>query len=569
MSLEMYLEGYHNVIDSIKELKNTPNNETRIAELEKVIEENQQKIYDWKVKEGDEKQFEEYMAPFNKEITDAEKEIKELTATKEANAELRAKNTTEAEEKKKYLENIRENAKKQYEENKKSFEDEWQKGSLREEYEDLSQKLEQAKKDKEIFEKPNRTKEEQIGYEHISKKILATYNRMAQIKREFNTKKQVIENEYNEFLKEADRLDEEAGIVTKQAESQELESEQLPENENATSTPVEHTTQSEETLQPAKILRPTRSEEKTQPDETTPSTRSEETLQPAKTLRPAGTLKTTGETRTSESTNTKIKNKENKVNIEVSASGIRINGKSVDEEELNELLNEKDEQVQDSLDAVLGMTKALELNEKGDLMVIASLMVGEDMMGETVKSRLNKYYDLINNPDKKEESKMKLTYNLKNMSFVSRLLGKCKLDKDTVKEIKENAYNSRAYADIEAGILTKLSFKIKDMLDKSVQKAIESDTKKEENTAEKQKLDQEEATTEKQEHGKEEATQADKYEKMTTEFDKKVDDIFATDNKAEKFAKSMHVETKTKKEAPSSQEETTTQPSKEDKEPEL
>lgn len=31
MSLEMYLEGYHNVIESIKELKNTPNNETRIA----------------------------------------------------------------------------------------------------------------------------------------------------------------------------------------------------------------------------------------------------------------------------------------------------------------------------------------------------------------------------------------------------------------------------------------------------------------------------------------------------------------------------------------------------------
>lgn len=164
MSLEMYLEGYHNVIESIKELKNTPNNETRIAELEKVIEENQKKIYDWQVSKGDEKQFEEYMAPFNKKITDAEKEIKELTATKTANAELRAKNTTEAEEKKKYLENIRENAKKQYEENKKSFEDEWQKGSLRKEYEELSKKLEQAKKDKETFKKPNMTEEERVAY---------------------------------------------------------------------------------------------------------------------------------------------------------------------------------------------------------------------------------------------------------------------------------------------------------------------------------------------------------------------------------------------------------------------
>lgn len=249
MSLEMYLEGYHNVIESIKELKNTPNHETRIAELEKVIEENQKKIYDWQVSKGDEKQFEEYMAPFNKKITDAEKEIKELTATKTANAELRAKNTTEAEEKKKYLENIRENAKKQYEENKKSFEDEWQKGSLRKEYEELSKKLEQAKKDKETFKKPNMTEEERVAYAKSSETILATSNRMAQIRREFVNKKQVIENEYNEFLKEADRLDEEAGIVKKQDKSQRSTLEQLdqlPENENPTQTPVEPMTQAQQ-----------------------------------------------------------------------------------------------------------------------------------------------------------------------------------------------------------------------------------------------------------------------------------------------------------------------------------
>lgn len=76
MSLEMYLEEYHNVIESIKELKNTPNNETRIAELEKVIEENQKKIYDWQVSKGDEKQFEEYMAPFNKKLLMLKRKLK-------------------------------------------------------------------------------------------------------------------------------------------------------------------------------------------------------------------------------------------------------------------------------------------------------------------------------------------------------------------------------------------------------------------------------------------------------------------------------------------------------------
>lgn len=358
MSLEMYLEGYHNVIESIKELKNTPNNETRIAELEKVIEENQKKIYDWQVSKGDEKQFEEYMAPFNKEITDAEKEIKELTATKEANAELRAKNTTEAEEKKKYLENIRENAKKQYEENKKSFEDEWQKGSLREEYEDLSQELEQAKKDKEIFEKPNRTKEEQIGYERISKKILATSNRMAQIKREFNTKKQNIENEYNEFLKEADRLDEEAGIVTKQSESQELESEQLPENENPTQTPVEPVAQEEQIP-----------EEKQQVDD--------------------------------------------KLNVEVFAEEVRVNGEKVSVEDINKLCNGKHWHIiKEMLIGELGEEKVDQVIDHGDPNIIAAILISGEMNEKVAADSVNKYHEAIFNP-KAKENKMAIKYNRK------------------------------------------------------------------------------------------------------------------------------------------------------------
>ena len=319
MSLEMYLEGYHNVIESIKELKNTPNNETRIAELEKVIEENQKKIYDWQVSKGDEKQFEEYMAPFNKKITDAEKEIKELTATKEANAELRAKNTTEAEEKKKYLENIRENAKKQYEENKKSFEDEWQKGSLREEYEKLKQRLEFVKELKDQGQI-----EEKVG---ASKNIQKYTNRMAQIRREFVNKKQVIENEYNEFLKEADRLDEEAGIVKKQDKSQRSTLEQLdqlPENENPTQTPVEPMTQAQQI--------PQQETQQTEP-QTVGATQTPENQNPTQSpVEPVAQEEQIPEEK---------QQVDDKLNVEVFAKGVRVNGEKVSVEDINKLCNGK------------------------------------------------------------------------------------------------------------------------------------------------------------------------------------------------------------------------------------
>lgn len=465
MSLEMYLEEYHNVIESIKELKNTPNNETRIAELEKVIEENQKKIYDWQVSKGDEKQFEEYMAPFNKKITDAEKEIKELTATKTANAELRAKNTTEAEEKKKYLENIRENAKKQYEENKKSFEDEWQKGSLREEYEDLSQKLEQAKKDKEIFEKPNRTKEEQIGYEYISKKILATYNRMAQIKREFNTKKQVIENEYNEFLKEADRLDEEAGIVKKQDKSQRSTLEQLdqlPENENQTQTPVEPMTQAQQI--------PQQETQQTEP-QTVGATQTPENQNPTQSpVEPVAQEEQIPEEK---------QQVDDKLNVEVFAKGVRVNGKKVSVEDINKLCNGKHWHIiKEMLIGELGEEKVDQVIDHGDPNIIAAILISGEMNEKVAADSVNKYHEAIFNP-KAKENKMAIKYNLKNMSFISRLLGKCHFDEEEVKAIKDRAYEAKDYAEIEAGPLTRLGFKIRDMIDRASQKRLANKQNKE------------------------------------------------------------------------------------------
>lgn len=465
MSLEMYLEGYHNVIESIKELKNTPNNETRIAELEKVIEENQKKIYDWQVSKGDEKQFEEYMAPFNKKITDAEKEIKELTATKTANAELRAKNTTEAEEKKKYLENIRENAKKEYEENKKSFEDEWQKGSLRKEYEELSKKLEQAKKDKETFKKPNMTEEERVAYAKSSETILATSNRMAQIRREFVNKKQVIENEYNEFLKEADRLDEEAGIVKKQDKSQRSTLEQLdqlPENENPTQTPVEPMTQAQQI--------PQQETQQTEP-QTVGATQTPENQNPTQSpVEPVAQEEQIPEEK---------QQVDDKLNVEVFAKGVRVNGEKVSVEDINKLCNGKHWHIiKEMLIGELGEEKVDQVIDHGDPNIIAAILISGEMNEKVAADSVNKYHEAIFNP-KAKENKMAIKYNLKNMSFISRLLGKCHFDEEEVKAIKDRAYEAKDYAEIEAGPLTRLGFKIRDMIDRASQKRLANKQNKE------------------------------------------------------------------------------------------
>lgn len=457
MSLEMYLEGYHNVIESIKELKNTPNNETRIAELEKVIEENQKKIYDWQVSKGDEKQFEEYMAPFNKKITDAEKEIKELTATKEANAELRAKNTTEAEEKKKYLENIRENAKKQYEENKKSFEDEWQKGSLREEYEKLKQKLEFVKELKDQGQI-----EEKVG---ASKNIQKYTNRMAQIRREFVNKKQVIENEYNEFLKEADRLDEEAGIVKKQDKSQRSTLEQLdqlPENENPTQTPVEPMTQAQQI--------PQQETQQTEP-QTVGATQTPENQNPTQSpVEPVAQEEQIPEEK---------QQVDDKLNVEVFAKGVRVNGEKVSVEDINKLCNGKHWHIiKEMLIGELGEEKVDQVIDHGDPNIIAAILISGEMNEKVAADSVNKYHEAIFNP-KAKENKMAIKYNLKNMSFISRLLGKCHFDEEEVKAIKDRAYEAKDYAEIEAGPLTRLGFKIRDMIDRASQKRLANKQNKE------------------------------------------------------------------------------------------
>ena len=285
---------------------------------------------------------------------------------------------------------------------------------------------------------------------------------MAQIKREFNTKKQNIENEYNEFLKEADRLDEEAGIVTKQSESQELESEQLPENENPTQTPVEPMTQAQQI--------PQQETQQTEP-QTVGATQTPENQNPTQSpVEPVAQEEQIPEEK---------QQVDDKLNVEVFAEEVRVNGEKVSVEDINKLCNGKHWHIiKEMLIGELGEEKVDQVIDHGDPNIIAAILISGEMNEKVAADSVNKYHEAIFNP-KAKENKMAIKYNLKNMSFISRLLGKCHLDEEEVKAIKDRAYEARNYAEIEAGPLTKLGFKIRDMIDRASQKRLADKQNKE------------------------------------------------------------------------------------------
>lgn len=101
--------------------------------------------------------------------------------------------------------------------------------------------------------------------------------------------------------------------------------------------------------------------------------------------------------------------------------------------------------------------------ENGDP-AITAMLINE-------KEKLVEYYKLMTNNDYKDNSRLKIKYNLKEKLF-------SRIDRQTRKEIKEYAYKAREYAQIEAGPITKMQFKIKEMVEKSKQKRIEAKSNK-------------------------------------------------------------------------------------------
>lgn len=246
---------------------------------------------------------------------------------------------------------------------------------------------------------------------------------------ELNEKKEKVSELYEKLISKSKEygvkvVDIENQEQTSQAESQTVGATQTPENQNPTQSPVEPVAQEEQIP-----------EEKQQVDD--------------------------------------------KLNVEVFAKGVRVNGEKVSVEDINKLCNGKHWHIiKEMLIGELGEEKVDQVIDHGDPNIIAAILISGEMNEKVAADSVNKYHEAIFNP-KAKENKMAIKYNLKNMSFISRLLGKCHLDEEEVKAIKDRAYEARNYAEIEAGPLTKLGFKIRDMIDRASQKRLADKQNKE------------------------------------------------------------------------------------------
>ena len=111
--------------------------------------------------------------------------------------------------------------------------------------------------------------------------------------------------------------------------------------------------------------------------------------------------------------------------------------------------------------------------EQGDPTIVSKILNYE----QDYAAQLIQYCKVIRG---EKDANMKITYDLKDVSFFKRLfLGKDRLNGDQIKELKDQAYNARGYANIEAGPITKLQFKIREMIEKSSQKRLAAKAEKE------------------------------------------------------------------------------------------
>lgn len=166
---------------------------------------------------------------------------------------------------------------------------------------------------------------------------------------------------------------------------------------------------------------------------------------------------------------------EAKLKIERKNGKVVINGKEFKSEDLKDVKNE------------LADTKNMGSNLKylkqyGDMDIISAIMkyqksklsvgpkdeIREQAIAKETLKYIEEYADLIKNPSNKENSNVNITYNVK------RKFKELFFNTEGFKEFKEQAFSAKEYADIEAGILTKLQFKLNEIIEKSRMKKLES-----------------------------------------------------------------------------------------------
>ena len=309
------------------------------------------------------------------------------------------------------------------------------------EIDDLEEELKEIYKES-VYVEPD----EQIELNEKKEKVSELYEKLISKSKEYGVKVVDIENQEQ----------------TSQAESQTVGATQTPENENPTQTPVEPMTQTQQI--------PQQETQQTEP-QTVGATQTPENQNPTQSpVEPVAQEEQIPEEK---------QQVDDKLNVEVFAKGVRVNGEKVSVEDINKLCNGKHWHIiKEMLIGELGEEKVDQVIDHGDPNIIAAILISGETNAQVAADSVNKYHEAIFNP-KAKENKMAIKYNLKNMSFISRLLGKCHFDEEEVKAIKDRAYEAKDYAEIEAGPLTRLGFKIRDMIDRASQKRLANKQNKE------------------------------------------------------------------------------------------
>lgn len=159
----------------------------------------------------------------------------------------------------------------------------------------------------------------------------------------------------------------------------------------------------------------------------------------------------------------------------VSAAGIYYEDGYIDENYIDNYLdNNKLEDVM----ATKGVSKEVieRLIGKGDDYIIAAILQDDELTESEKIERLNAYDETIIGNKKSKDVQIK--YDLRNTSLFDRLIGKCKLTPEFVKGITDIAYDDRNFADVITGPLTKIKFKIKDMIENARRAKLQTSSEK-------------------------------------------------------------------------------------------
>ena len=159
----------------------------------------------------------------------------------------------------------------------------------------------------------------------------------------------------------------------------------------------------------------------------------------------------------------------------VSAAGIFYGSKELHENSIDNYLdNNKLEDVM----ATKGVSKEVieRLIGKGDDYIIAAILQDDELTESEKIERLNAYDETIIGNKKSKDVQIK--YDLRNTSLFDRLIGKCKLTPEFVKGITDIAYDDRNFADVITGPLTKIKFKIKDMIENARRAKLQNSSEK-------------------------------------------------------------------------------------------